>query len=183
MRLPGGPILDRNGEVLVNNTPSFSVAVIPQDVKDKEGCSRPWRAICSMESSELLERWEKGKGRAKYYPVVLASGITRDQLEYLEENRLWLPGLDIEMKPVREYPSGLLAAHLLGHLGEISEQEMSEERFREYNLGDYVGKSGIERTWEHDLHGVDGGRQIEVDARGRFLRTPERKPADARQQS
>ena len=53
----------------------------------------------------------------------------------------------------------------------MSEQEMSEERFREYNLGDYVGKSGIERSWERDLHGVNGGRQIEVDARGRFLRT------------
>ncbi|HLO25911.1 MAG TPA: penicillin-binding protein 2 [Geobacteraceae bacterium] len=166
-----GKILDRNGEVLVNNTPSFSVAVIPQDVKDKQGLLAALARHLHMESSELLERWEKGKGRAKYYPVVLASGITRDQLEYLEENRLWLPGLDIEMKPVREYPSGLLAAHLLGHLGEISEQEMSEERFREYNLGDYVGKSGIERTWEHDLHGVNGGRQIEVDARGRFLRS------------
>jgi penicillin-binding protein 2 len=92
-------------------------------------------------------------------------------MEYLEENRLWLPGLEIEMKPIREYPSGLLAAHLLGHLGEISEQEMSDDRYREYNLGDYIGKSGIERFWERELHGVNGGRQIEVDARGRFLRT------------
>jgi penicillin-binding protein 2 len=166
-----GTILDRNGAVLVNNTPSFSVAVVPQDVKDKEGLLETLARHLHLERTELVERWEKGKGRAKYYPIVLASGITRDQLEYLEENRLWLPGVDIEMKPIREYPSGLLAAHLLGHLGEISEQELSEERNREYNLGDYIGKSGIERYWERDLHGVNGGRQIEVDARGRFLRT------------
>ena len=166
-----GTILDRNGSVLVNNTPSFSVAVIPQDVKDKDGLLATLARQLHLERSELMERWEKGKGRAKYYPIVLASGITREQFEFLEENRLWLPGLDVEMKPIREYPNGLLAAHLLGHLGEISEQEMSEERFKEYNLGDYVGKSGIERNWERDLHGINGGRQIEVDARGRFLRT------------
>jgi penicillin-binding protein 2 len=166
-----GTILDRNGAVLVNNTPSFSVAVVPQDVKDKDGLLDALARHLQIEKSELVSRWEKGKGRARYYPIVLASGITREQVEYLEENRLWLPGLDIEMKPIREYPGGLLAAHLLGHLGEISEQEMADERFGEYNLGDYVGKSGIERKWERELHGVSGGRQIEVDARGRFLRT------------
>lgn len=165
-----GTILDRNGVVLVNNMPSFSVAVVPQDVKDKNGLIAALARHLQMEQSELLERWEKGKGRARYYPIVLAPGISREQLEYLEENRLWLPGLDIEMKPIREYPGGQLAAHLLGHLGEISEQEMGEEKFGEYKPGDYVGKSGIERKWEKDLHGVGGGRQIEVDARGRFLR-------------
>ena len=166
-----GTILDRNGEVLVNNTPSFSVAVIPQDVKDREWLLTALSRHLQTDREGLAERWDKGEGRAKYYPIVLSSGITRSQLEYLEENRLWLPGLEIEMKPIREYPGGLLAAHLLGYLGEISEQEISDDRYREYNLGDYIGKSGIERFWERELHGVNGGRQIEVDARGRFLRT------------
>lgn len=166
-----GAILDRNGAVLVDNTPSFSVAVIPQDVKDKEALLDTLARHLDLDRAELLERWEKGKGRAKYYPIVLASGITRDQLEYLEENRLRLPGLEVEVKPVRDYPDGLMAAHLLGYLGEISENELAEAGFREYNLGDYVGKSGIERNLEKYLHGADGGKQIEVDARGRFLRT------------
>lgn len=166
-----GTILDRNGAILVDNTPSFSVAVIPQDVKDKEALIDTLARNLGLDRAALLERWEKGKGRAKYYPIVLASGITRDQVEYLEENRLRLPGLEMEMKPVREYPGGLLAAHLLGYLGEISENELSRESFSEYNLGDYVGKSGIEKNWEKYLHGADGGKQIEVDARGRFLRT------------
>jgi penicillin-binding protein 2 len=166
-----GNILDRNGEVLVSNAPSFSVAVVPQDVKDKNRLLETLTRHLHIERDEILERWEKGQGQAKYFPIVLASGISRDQLEYLEENQLWLPGLDIEVKPVRQYPNGLLAAHLLGHLGEVTDQEMTEEKFGEYNIGDYVGKSGIERNCEGDLHGVNGGRQIEVDARGRFLRT------------
>lgn len=168
---PRGAILDRNGKVIVSNSPSFSVAVIPQDVKNKDTLIDSLSRYLNLDRAELLEKWQKGKGRAKYYPIIVASGISRDQLEFLEENRLRLAGVDIEMKPVREYANGMLAAHLLGYLGEISESEMDIEQFNEYNAGDYVGKSGIERSWEKELHGADGGRQIEVDARGRFLRT------------
>ena len=166
-----GTILDRNGKILVGNTPSFSLAVIPQDVKDKDNLIAKLSNYLQLDPQELLAKWDKGKGRAKYYPIMLASGISRDQLEFLEENRLKLTGIDLEMKPVREYSNGPMAAHLLGHLGEISENELDRPEFRDYNPGDYTGKSGIERSWEKDLHGGDGGRQIEVDARGRFLRT------------
>lgn len=165
-----GAILDRNGKVLVGNTPSFSLAVIPQDVADREYLFSRLARFLGVGREELQEKWDKGKGRAKFYPIIMASGITRDQLEFLEENHLQLPGIDIEMKPIREYPFGTMAAHLLGHLGEISETELDKAEFKNYNPGDYTGKSGIERNWERDLHGADGGRQIEVDARGRFLR-------------
>lgn len=166
-----GDILDRNGKVLVRNTPSFSVAVVPQEVKDKDALLSALSRYLGLDPDDLLQRWEKGKGRAKYYPIVVASGISRDQLEFMEEHQLWLPGIDIEMKPIREYPNGVLASHLLGYLGEINEQELEREEFASYNQGDYVGKNGLERSWEKVLHGVNGGRQIEVDARGRYLRT------------
>ena len=166
-----GAILDRNGVVLVSNRPSFSLAVIPQEVKDKESLLTQLSSLLALDRAEMSERWEKNKGRAKYYPIVLASNITRDQVEIVEENRLRLPGVEIEMKPVREYSSGVLGAHLLGYIGEISEKELSYKGFEEYNPGDYVGKNGIERALENELHGEDGGRQFEVDARGRVLRT------------
>jgi penicillin-binding protein 2 len=172
-----GTILDRNGAVLVDNSPSFSVAVIPQEVTDKEALLRSLSRLVGMDESDLSEKWEKARKRNRYQPIILASNISRDQLEILEENRLFLPGLDVEMHPIRAYSHGLLGAHLFGHLGEISEQEMGNDRFKGYNPGDYVGKSGIERYWEKELHGADGGRQIEVDAMGRFLRTvSERSP-------
>jgi penicillin-binding protein 2 len=166
-----GTILDRNGKVLVGNTPSFSVAVVPQDVKDRPGLVAELTRILGLMPGEIDAKWDKFRWRAKYYPIVIASGISRDQLEYLEENRLRLPGVTIEMKPIRSYASGTLAAHLLGYIGEISEEELNREAFAAYNPGDYVGKSGIERSWEAELHGSDGGKQLEVDARGRFLRT------------
>ena len=168
---PRGAILDRNGKVLVGNTPSFSVAVIQQDVKDRDTLLFRISRMLGLDTAELLDKWEKGRKRAKFYPIFLASGISRDQVELLEENRLHLPGLDVEIKPVREYPNGSLASHLLGHIGEISEEELERADFGGYHSGDYVGKGGVERSWEKELHGADGGRQIEVDARGRVLRT------------
>jgi len=166
-----GALLDRNGKVIVNNTPSFSLAVIPEEVKDKAYLLDNLVRVLQIDRAELLARWEKGKGRAKYFPLVLASGLTRDQVEFFAENSLRLPGLEIEVKPVREYPWGTLAAHMLGYIAEISEKELDNPDFADFNPGDYIGKNGIERSFESFLHGDDGGRQIEVDARGRFLRT------------
>ena len=166
-----GAILDRTGRVLVSNRPSFSLAVIPQEVKDKEALLTLLSGLLGLDRADMAERWEKSKGRAKYYPIVLASNITRDHVEIVEENHLRLPGVEIEMKPVREYSSKQLAAHLLGYIGEISEKELDVTGFEEYNPGDYIGKNGIERALEKELHGGDGGRQLEVDARGRVLRT------------
>ncbi|HEY5522893.1 MAG TPA: penicillin-binding protein 2 [Desulfuromonadaceae bacterium] len=166
-----GAILDRNGTVLVTNRPSFSLAVVPQEVKDKEALLTLLSNLLGLDRADMAERWEKNKGRAKYYPIVLASNITRDHVEIVEENRLRLPGIEIEMKPVREYASGQLAAHLLGYIGEVSEKELNLTDFEDYNPGDYIGKNGIERALEKELHGGDGGRQLEVDARGRVLRT------------
>jgi penicillin-binding protein 2 len=166
-----GAIMDRSGKVLVSNRPSFSLAVVPQEVKDKDGLLDRLASLLHLDRADLEERWKKVKGRAKYYPLVLASNISRDQVEIIEENRLRLPGVEVEMKPVREYSNNLLAAHLLGYIGEISDDELDKKGFEEYNPGDYIGKNGIERSWEHELHGDDGGRQLEVDARGRVLRT------------
>ena len=166
-----GAIIDRSGKVLVSNRPSFSLAVIQQEVKDKEALLTLLSNLLQLDRAEMSERWEKSKGRARYYPIVLASNISRDQVEIVEENRLHLPGVEIEMKPVREYPNRLLAAHLLGYIGEASEKELESKGFEDYNPGDYVGKNGIERALENDIRGSDGGRQLEVDARGRVLRT------------
>ncbi len=166
-----GVLLDRSGKHIVSSTPSYSLAVIPGEVKDKDILLAEISAILKIDMTELRSKWEKGKKRAKYFPIILASGLSRDQLEYFEENRLRLGGIELAVKPVREYPFRNVASHLLGYIGEISEKELQLPEFEEYNSGDYVGKNGIERSYEGYLHGFDGGRQIEVDARGRYLRT------------
>ena len=128
-----GAILDRNGTVLVSNQPSFSLAVVPQEVTNRDELLDRLAKLLGLDRAEMNDRWEKEKGRARYYPIILASNISRDQVEIVEENHLRLQGVEIEMKPVREYVSGVLASHLLGYIGEISEEELSAKGFEEYN--------------------------------------------------
>lgn len=165
-----GALMDRNGTVMVNNRPSFSLSIIPQEVKDVEGMLDRLASLLKLDRAELQERWEKTKGRARYYPVVIAVNITQDQVEIVEENRLRLPGVEVSVKPVREYAFQNSAAHLLGYIGEVSDKELDNAAYSDYNPGDYIGKNGIEKAWEKELHGSDGGRQLEVDSRGRVLR-------------
>jgi len=86
----------------------------------------------------------------------------------LESNRIYLPGLLVDVRPRRFYPYGELAAHLIGYLGEIDEDELRQAK--DYRLGSFVGKYGVEYKWESDLKGRDGGQQIEVDAFGREIK-------------
>ena len=165
-----GALMDRNGTVMVNNRPSFSLSIIPQEVKDVEGMLDRLAMLLKLDRAELQERWEKTKGRARYYPVVIAVNITQDQVEIVEENRLRLPGVEVSVKPIREYAFQNSAAHLLGYIGEVSDKELDAPAYSDYNPGDYIGKNGIEKAWENELHGSDGGRQLEVDSRGRVLR-------------
>lgn len=165
-----GALMDRNGTVMVNNRPSFSLSIIPQEVKDVAGMLDRLATLLKLDRAELQERWEKTKGRARYYPVVIAVNITQDQVEIVEENRLRLPGVEVSVKPIREYAFQNSAAHLLGYIGEISDKELDAPGYSDYNPGDYIGKNGIEKAWEKELHGSDGGRQLEVDSRGRVLR-------------
>ena len=167
---PRGDILDRNGKVLASNAASFSVAVAPQDIKNQRQLVDKLARYLNVDREEIQRKWDKGRGRAQYTSLVVASNISRDQMELLEENSLALDGVNIEMNTVRAYPNGQLASHLLGYLGEISEGEFGSEPYKGYNLGDYIGRSGIEKSWESILHGSDGGRHVEVDAYGRFLR-------------
>lgn len=165
-----GTLLDRNGQILVSNRPSFSLTIIPQEVKEPESVLELLAQLLELDYDELHERWTKSRGRARYYPVVIASNISQDQVEIVEENRLRLTGVEIGVKPTREYSFNNMAAHLLGHIGEISYKELEQPEYEAYHPGDFIGKNGIEKTWEHELHGSDGGRQLEVDAGGRVLR-------------
>lgn len=165
-----GALMDRNGTVMVRNRPSFNLSLIPQEIKDVEAMLDRLSSLLGLDRTELGERWQKAKGRARYYPVVVATNISREQVEIVEENRLRLNGVEITMKPVREYNFKQSAAHLMGYIGEISEKELDSEDYLDYNPGDYIGKNGIEKAWEQELHGDDGGRQLEVDSRGRVLR-------------
>lgn len=120
------------------------------------------------EYSEIRKKIYEQRGRL-FEPVRLKVDISPEIHTYLEENRPDLPGAVVEVQPVRNYPRGALASHVLGYVGEIQDYQLREFESRGYRMGDIVGQAGLESlyTWDAQLRGSDGGRQVEVDFRGR----------------
>jgi penicillin-binding protein 2 len=167
---PRGPIYDRDGELLIDNRPSFAVSVLRQEVEDKEQLLDRLATYLKVPREDLATRWDEGRRFPPYRPFPLAEDVGRDIVERVQENSVDLPGVIVEVRPLRSYPYQELAAHLFGYLGEITDRELDEERFADYRPGDYVGKNGLEQYLETDLHGTEGERLIEVDVKGKELR-------------
>ncbi len=166
-----GPIYDRNGELLVDNRPGFTIAALRQEVGDSTAMVKQLSDYLRMDEATLSENWVKGKSLPRYRPVPLAINVERDAVERVQENAINLPGVLTLVTPVRSYPYGELGAHLLGYLGEITENELQSGDFNDYRGGDFVGKSGLEQYLEKYLHGEEGSRLLEVDVKGEGLRT------------
>ncbi len=167
---PRGPIYDRNGELLVDNRPSFGISVLRQEVDDPEELLDRLADYLQVPREDLQKRWDAGLRFPSFRPMPLAEDISRDMLELVQENSVDLPGVLIEVRPMRSYPYAESAAHLFGYLGEITEAELQSGEYEGYRPGDYVGKSGLEKSMESTLRGVAGQRRVEVDVRGKELR-------------
>jgi len=164
-----GMILDRNGRLLVDNHPSFSAYVARENLKDKDRTLKLLAKFINMEVEEIEKKLEKYKDIPLFEPVLIKKNLSRDEVVLLESYRLELPGIMVQVRPKRSYLYGSLASHLLGYLGEIGPKELEKRREDGYKLGDFIGKSGVERAWESFLKGKDGGRLVQVDATGRMV--------------
>jgi len=165
-----GMLLDRKGRVLAHNRPSFEVSVIPEDLKVNPEVLTKVGAMLDMDQEEIQNRLQSQKRRPPFKPVKIKSDIDWNELALLEFHRVHLPGLLVDVRPRRTYNYGDLASHLIGYLGEVDESDLKQPRDSPYRMGALIGKYGIEYRWESDLKGVDGGRQIEVDALGREIK-------------
>ncbi len=165
-----GMLLDRKGRILARNRPSFEVYLVPEDVKANPQVIGQVGKLLNIPTEDIQQRFDTQKRRAPFKPVKIKSDIDWNELALLETNRVHLPGLIVDVRPRRAYDYGDLASHLIGYLGEIDENELKQSRETSYRMGALIGKYGIEYRWENDLRGVDGGRQIEVDALGREIR-------------
>jgi len=168
---PRGPVYDRNGLLLIDNRPGFTVAALRQEVEDSSAMLDRL-ATCLPEDRDALQTgWQKGRKLPRYTPVPLAVDVERSVIERVQENAIDLPGVLTLVKPVRSYPFGDLGAHLFGYLGEITEKELQSGNYNDYRGGEFVGKSGLERYLESSLRGIEGERLLEVDVKGKELRT------------
>ncbi|MBI2819008.1 MAG: penicillin-binding protein 2 [Acidobacteria bacterium] len=164
---PRGRILDRNGRVLVDNFPSFSV-IGQWDYRDELVQHLP--AIAKgfgMDPQLLRSRVESAEVRSPYAPIVLRENATREDIAFLESHRREFPELDLISVPRRLYLPEGFAAHLLGYVGEVSEGDLDRPQWALLRPGALVGKSGLERQYDDILRGQDGARRVVVDNLGR----------------
>ncbi|HSA58123.1 MAG TPA: penicillin-binding protein 2 [bacterium] len=184
IRMPAsrGVIFDRNRRPIAQNRPSFDLSVVPQEIVDIEGVKKTLRTFAQVDPELVEQKWAKNKKSPSYFPIPVASDIPYDTAVRIRTAKSLEPdasdpeggfdfrGVEVGARPLRSYPQGPIAAATLGYIGEISEKELArvkKDQPGRYVLGDLVGASGLERTWEWLLKGRDGYQQKIVDAVGR----------------
>ena len=170
-----GLIFDRQGRVIADNRPSFSLTVTRERAGD-------WRAVLDrvVEILELSEE-ERGlferrvlQGRRPFEPVPIMYELSEEQIARIAVNQFRLPGVEVAAQLVRHYPQGAHFAHSVGYVGRINEQEVKQLDPVNYAGTHHIGKTGIEKFYEDQLHGQVGYEEVETNARGRVLRVLKR---------
>ncbi len=166
---PRGLVLDRHGEVLVDNSPMYSVSVVPYEFLKSDTTVTLLASILNGVPADMKQKIKREK-ISNFTPVRLKRQIGFRALSGLEELRRELPGVFYNVDSRRIYPSGVKAPHLFGYMGEITQQELAGLTENTYQSGDLIGKSGIELTYEKYLRGRKGVKYVEVDVLGREIR-------------
>ena len=178
---PRGIIKDRNGKIIAENVVGYSVSVLAQSEDSLRGTLRRLAGTIPIAPREIelaVRRYRKAPTR----PAVILNDASFDVVSVLEEHRVDFPSLIIMSAPKRFYPEGEAVQPFVGYVNEISEAELALPQFASYKAGQQIGKQGLEKQYEAALHGVEGSRYVEVDARGRIVReggAQERKPEQA----
>jgi penicillin-binding protein 2 len=167
-----GLILDRNGQPLVRNVARYSAAVVPGDLPERGEVAiyDQIAGVLGVSADEIATQVRSGVAkRGPYEPVVVKADVDEETALILRELEPVTPGLKLMMEPARQYAAGALLAHVLGYVGPLSQEEYDALAGDGYLLHDYIGKTGVELSYEDALRGRPGKKLIEVDALGREL--------------
>src|SRR6202171_5368884 len=179
---PRGKIVDREGRVIVDNYPSFSALLLRDSSRDLNADANLIGAGLHMEPKEVRERLRHFSALPKYQPIFLKDDITPDELSFIEAHRNELPELDTIGAHRRLYPRNGFMAHLIGYVGDVTEDMLNHPQFELYNPGDVVGISGVERQYNSMLMGQNGSRRALVNSHGREVGQLDTKDAVAGKQ-
>ena len=167
---PRGDILDRNGEVLVDNRTSLALQLntqkLPEDPAEERAELARLGELAHMTVRKVRRTIAEGEEVAAGAPVTLRQDVGYDLIAYIEENQREFPGVTVQRVFVRHYPHASLAAHVLGNVGEVSEEELKEQRYRRLEPGDEIGQAGVEDAYDNFLRGDPGRTRIQVNALG-----------------
>lgn len=171
-----GLIYDRNGILLADNRPNFSVTLLKEEIQDMEGTLAVLGELIELRERDI-ERFRRRlqQRRRPYESVPLRFGLSEEEIARISLNYHRLPGVQVEADLIRYYPYGPSLVHALGYVGRINEQELQKVDPINYAATHYIGKLGIERFYEELLHGQVGYQKVETNARGRIMRVLERK--------
>jgi len=179
---PRGKILDREGRIIVDNYPSFTALLLRDSSRDLSADAGLIAQGLHMNANEIRERVRKLAWLPQYQPIFLKDDITPDELAFIEAHRNELPELDTIMSHRRLYPRKGFMAHLVGYVGEVSEDMLNQPQWEFYNPGDVVGKSGVELQYNRMLMGKNGARRSIVNSRGKEMQSLSETPAVPGQQ-
>jgi penicillin-binding protein 2 len=166
-----GTVYDRNGQVLAGSRAGFTVSLLDLAKRDRPEVVRFLSSLLEMDENLILQRIAERRF-STFAPIRLKNDVSPEVVARIRERQLELPGVIIETQPVRSYPRGALAAHLLGYVGEITAERLQQaaEQGVAYRVGDIVGRDGLESTWERLLRGQDGTLHVETNHFGQRVR-------------
>jgi penicillin-binding protein 2 len=164
---PRGKILDREGRIIVDNYPSFSALLLRDSTRDLNADADLIAQGLHLDPIEVRTRIRHFASMPQYQPIFLKEDITPDELAFIDAHRNELPELDTIVAHRRLYPRGGFMAHLIGYVGEVTEDMLNQPQFELYNPGDVVGVSGVERQYNTTLMGQNGARRAVVNSHGR----------------
>jgi len=174
IKAPRGEIYDRDGQVLAANELVYTLSLNYTAMSDQNEVVARLVSLLQPSYPEVTEQLINEKINLQKFrlfePVILLRDIPWELVVQLEERRQELPGVMVEVEPLRNYPEGALAGHVLGYIHSITPEEIDQEQDYKYSLSSLVGKSGVEKQYEKELRGQDGARNVEVDSRGRPVR-------------
>ncbi|WP_126453059.1 penicillin-binding protein 2 [Sulfuriflexus mobilis] len=172
-----GLIYDRNGVLLAENIPSFSLELTPEQVSNMDDTLSRLRKIIAISDEDIEHFLRLIKQKRRFDSVPLRFRLNEEEVARFAVNRYRFPGVDIEARLIRYYPRGKLGVHVIGYVGRIDETELQRIDNANYSATTHIGKLGVERSYEDILHGQVGFQEAEVNAQGRTLRILNETPA------
>ncbi len=163
-----GTIYDRNGKIMVDSRASFDVILVPQYYPYDKDTNERLRKALNISEDELQKKLKKSRTQAQFYSMLLKSDVSKETIAAIEMDIKGFPGVDIEANIIRRYPFKEVAAQVLGYVSEVNKNDIRKDSLLQ--MGDYIGKIGLEREYDSWLRGVNGLGFVEVDAFGRRRR-------------
>jgi penicillin-binding protein 2 len=171
-----GLIFDRHGVVMANNLPAYRLEIVPEQVKDLDSTLAQLKQYIDYTEQDLKRFRQSSKRRRPFESIPLRLNLKDEEVARLAVNLHMFEGVEINARLTRNYPQGAHAVHALGYVSRIDERDLSSVSEVEYAGTTHIGKLGLEKFYEHELHGEVGVQQVEVNAGGRTLRVLSESP-------